>query len=126
LTTALIIVTILIILWFFFFKNKKASKKWAKNKIAEKHGEFHCISIHHNSVACDAVKALDGKRILSAEAPELPLPGCDVVKCQCKFHHHEERRDGERRGAYNKAVEEITSTTMQLHPRQKGDRRKSN
>jgi len=126
LATLLIIVTVLMILWFFFFKNKKVPDERVKNKAAEKHGEFHSISIHHNSAACDAVKELDGQRILSAEAPELPLPGCDVAQCQCKFHHHEERRAGERRGAYNNAVEDITSTTMQLQPRKKGDRRKSN
>ena len=125
-TTVLIIVTVLMIFWFFFFKNKKAADKPIKNEIAEKHGEFHCISIHYGSSACDAVKEFEGKRVLSGDAPVLPLPACDVAQCHCKFHHHEERRTGERRGAYNKAVEDITSSTMQLQPRQKADRRTTN
>jgi len=42
--------------------------------------------------ACEAVKAVGGTRFLLAEAPELPLPDCDLP-CACKFAHYRDRRD---------------------------------
>jgi hypothetical protein len=38
-----------------------------------------------------------GRRYLSAEAPKLPLPACDVRSCHCRFVHFEDRRDGDDR-----------------------------
>jgi len=117
LTTVLIILFALILFWFVFINKKNKSKSGIK------HGQYHCVTILAGEQACKAVEQLKNKRILSAEAPSLPLPGCDVEQCQCRFNHHEERRIGERRGAYNKAIEEITGATVELKPRQKKDRR---
>ena len=59
--------------------------------------EYHAVSIKFKSDACAAVKALEGKRILSREAPMLPLPDCDNPNCRCVYKHHDDRRAGPRR-----------------------------
>ena len=63
--------------------------------------KFHAVSIRTGLIACDAARALHGERFLSAAAPPIPLQGCDVANCQCKFVHHADRRSGEdRRSPY--------------------------
>jgi len=42
--------------------------------------------------ACESVKKLRHKRFLPAEAPSLPLPGCDAVRCHCRYAHFDDRR----------------------------------
>lgn len=57
-----------------------------------KNDTFHCVETHHHTDCCNAVKDLHGKRFLSAEAPKLPVTGCDKDHCQCDYIHHEDRR----------------------------------
>jgi hypothetical protein len=60
--------------------------------------EFHAVSIKPGFHRCNSVKKLDGVRIMSADAPPLPLPDCDIEECSCRYVHHEDRRvDGDRR-----------------------------
>ena len=110
---------VIVVSWF-LLKNKKS--KHHKKKVV--HGKYHCVTVIFNESSCAAVKKLKGKRILSSEAPLFPLQGCDVDKCECRFQHHEERRDEERRGAYNKAIDDIAQSTMTITPRSSKDRRK--
>ena len=59
---------------------------------------FHAISIVAGPNPCAQVKALVDTRLLSLEAPRLPLVGCtNPGGCRCKFQHHEDRRSGPRR-----------------------------
>ena len=58
---------------------------------------YHAVSIHYRMNACEAAKQLTDKRFLSNEAPKLPLPECTASTCQCRYGHHEDRRDGEER-----------------------------
>jgi hypothetical protein len=57
----------------------------------------HAVSIERDLLPCDAAKALEDKRFLSHEAPELPLAGCDRDKCGCRYIHHSDRRSNEER-----------------------------
>ena len=59
--------------------------------------EFHAVSLKATGNACDAAKAMMGRRFLSAAAPKLPLPECDVLECRCRFTHHKDRRSGKDR-----------------------------
>ena len=59
--------------------------------------QFHAVSLKLSSGACDAAKALQGKRFLSNAAPRIPLEDCDAGKCDCRFVHHKDRRSGEDR-----------------------------
>jgi hypothetical protein len=57
----------------------------------------HAVSVESDFMVCDAARTLGDKRFLSAEAPPLPLPGCDRGRCECRYVHHEDRRVGDER-----------------------------
>lgn len=59
---------------------------------------FHAVSVLCGPNACAAAKQLQDVRVLSTDAPRLPLVHCDSPgTCQCTYHHHEDRRAGPRR-----------------------------
>jgi hypothetical protein len=61
---------------------------------------YHSISIEcGRSRACRTARTLVNRRFLAAEAPPLPLPGCDSANCICRYQHHEDRRSDLRRAA---------------------------
>ena len=61
---------------------------------------FHAVEIHASRSACDAAREVTGRRYLSAEAPLLPLADCsDPRRCNCRYRHYQDRRDGPRRDA---------------------------
>lgn len=78
--------------------NKKAqmSNQASKKSSKTAGNPYHCVELKMPYSACEAVLKLHGKRFLSAEAPQLPLPDCDQ-HCQCKFKHHNDRRSAEDR-----------------------------
>lgn len=55
---------------------------------------YHAVSIKLSGRACTAAQDMTGRRFLSTAAPKLPLPGCDVLDCNCRFVHHKDRRAG--------------------------------
>lgn len=61
---------------------------------------FRCVEILPAADSCEAVRALEGQRILNAEAPLLPLPECDRIDdCSCRYRHFRDRRATVRRDA---------------------------
>jgi hypothetical protein len=59
---------------------------------------YHCVTVNSGTHACPAAAALQGVRLLSAEAPRLPLPDCSMPDdCRCTYRHHDDRRTGPRR-----------------------------
>jgi hypothetical protein len=58
---------------------------------------YHAVSIAPGLRACEAARALEGKRFLSREAPKLPLKDCSCSTCVCRYEHYEDRRNGQRR-----------------------------
>ncbi len=63
---------------------------------------FHCVSIVGGEAACPAVRELDSQRLLSADAPRLPLATCDRPgQCRCTYRHFDDRRAGPRRSIEN-------------------------
>ena len=46
---------------------------------------------------CKAVQRLAGRRFLPDEAPLLPLPGCDLAICSCRYKRLVNRRSEIRR-----------------------------
>lgn len=53
---------------------------------------YHAVSLAVGRDCCRQVEALIGTRFLAAKAPKLPLPGCDVRNCNCRYVHHVDRR----------------------------------
>ena len=59
---------------------------------------FHAVSVVCGPNACAAAKQLRNVRVLSADAPRLPLATCDGPDtCRCTYRHHDDRRAGPRR-----------------------------
>jgi len=114
-----VVLLLVIMIWFFVIRKKKTPSK----KIV--HGKYHCVTVAYSKDACDAVKKLKNQRILSSEAPVLPLAECDRSECGCRFHHHEERRVEERRDAYHKAIDEFSEATVTMKSRSEKDRRQN-
>jgi hypothetical protein len=48
--------------------------------------------------SCAGAQALAGSRILAADAPVLPVDGCDV-RCTCAYRRYADRRSENRRRA---------------------------
>jgi hypothetical protein len=61
---------------------------------------YHCVEIVAGPGGCKAAVELKKTRLLSADAPRLPLATCDTPgQCNCRYRHHDDRRAGPRRGA---------------------------
>ena len=59
---------------------------------------FHGVEVMPSRNACAEVLKLEGKRLLSEEAPLLPLASCSrVTKCTCRYRHYKDRRTEARR-----------------------------
>ena len=86
---------------------------------------FHGVSLKPGLEACPAVQALAGQRFLPAEAPTVPLPGCDQKKCQCAYSHHSDRRErGDRRSGWG-SFGGFTPTASKAEQRGKNPDRRS-
>ena len=93
--------------------------------IADKSSPYHAVSLKYSSSACNAAKAMTGRRFLSSAAPRLPLPECDALQCRCRFVHHSDRRSGsDRRSPFSPGSPGGTGT-YRIERRQKKDRRKN-
>ncbi len=81
------------------FKSEPAKSKPAATatKSAPAATPYHAVSINPGEQACAAAYRSSGQRILSRQAPKLPLPTCDAFHCTCRFSHHNDRRAGARR-----------------------------
>lgn len=56
---------------------------------------YHAVAIHpQGETACPYAEGLRRKRFLAREAPLLPLSGCSVERCKCKYRHYADRRSG--------------------------------
>lgn len=62
--------------------------------------KYHCVEVIAPSGGCEAARALKSVRLLSSEAPRLPLATCDhPATCKCVYRHFDDRRQGPRREA---------------------------
>lgn len=61
---------------------------------------YHCVEVKTGFHACEAACHLGDIRYLPDEAPALPVSGCTAHKCACRYVHHDDRRDDDRRNPY--------------------------
>ena len=54
---------------------------------------YRSVSINCGEGACEAARAIGVKRVLVGELGNLPLKECDAAACECKYMHHDDRRD---------------------------------
>jgi hypothetical protein len=106
-------------------RNKTESEKIKKPQQRIR-GAYHAVAIKYSENACDAAKAMTGRRFLSTAAPRLPLPGCDYIDCRCQFAHYDDRRTGrDRRSPFAPASSSGNTGSFQRDRRDRTDRRKS-
>lgn len=85
---------------------------------------FHAVSLKFPATACEAAKAMEGRRFLSSAAPRIPLPECDVLECKCRFVHHKDRRAGDdRRNIYGQGFGGASTGSYEEEQRKRGERR---
>jgi hypothetical protein len=60
--------------------------------------KYRCVEVIAPATGCDAARLLKNTRLLSMEAPRLPLSNCDrPADCKCIYRHFDDRRQGPRR-----------------------------
>jgi hypothetical protein len=95
LSTLVIILALLLLVWL-FVRRRQAQPSNQSDSVSErasrKNTEYHAVSIRFESNACKAAREMEGRRFLSSAAPRLPLADCDVLECNCRFIHHQDRR----------------------------------
>ena len=73
---------------------------------------YHCVTVNSGGYGCPAAEALRGIRLLSADAPRLPLPDCtQPERCRCTFKHYDDRRIRPRRARERGEIADPWSTT---------------
>lgn len=77
-------------------------------KRPRKSTKYHSVTIELDPHPCAAVKAIGGAKLLSHEAPILPVSECDQANCRCRYIHHDDRRGWIRRG-YESALGQIAA-----------------
>lgn len=81
-----------------FRLKKKPGRSAGKPRISSLMHLFHGIEIVPGPAACPAVGELARQRLLSEDAPRLPLNTCDQqIQCTCKYKHFVDRRTDARR-----------------------------
>ncbi len=92
--------------WLRSSSKKTSSKKKGTKKSAlgaatvdlDKGSKFQAVAISSGlNGCCSEAKALNGKRFLIRSAPVLPLKGCSLSECQCRYIKYEDRRQEPRR-----------------------------
>jgi hypothetical protein len=77
---------------------------------------YHCVSVMPGKMSCAAAQAIHGQRLLSPEAPRLPLDGCETPgECNCTYQHHDDRRAGPRRARERNELADPYSATERRH-----------
>jgi len=79
---------------------------------------YHAVSIKAGPNCNETAQMYGGKRFLSGEAPPLPQPTCDATACECRYLHHDDRRDG-----FDRRHRDVWNPNSQLA--KVGDRRRS-
>jgi len=118
---------VLLVGWLFIRRrqSKKPSAVKPRRRAPTNKKSYHAVSIKFESRACMAAKKKEGERFLSAEAPRLPLPECDVSKCLCHFAHHKDRRvSKDRRNIFNASGHSSTTGKHEQERRGARDRRR--
>ena len=123
------LVAVLLIAWLYLRRRSAARQAQEAaaarpKKVAD--STYHAVSIKFGKDACAAAKNMSGHRFLASEAPRIPLPGCDVAVCECRFTHHQDRRTGkDRRSPFGRGSIGGGTGRFDKERREKSDRRKS-
>ncbi len=118
------VLLILAIVWLVVRIRQNKAALLAPPQKASNKGAFHAVAIKYSENACDAAKAMTGRRFLSSAAPRLPLPDCDYMDCRCAFAHYKDRRTSkDRRSPFAAGGVSGSTGKFERERREKTDRR---
>ncbi len=126
--TLLSILLVLTVAWLIvrIRRNKAEALAEQQPRVVDPKGAFHAVSLRYSHNACDEAKQMTGRRFLSNAAPKLPLPGCTVLQCRCKYIHHKDRRGAsDRRSPFGSVGAAAGTGSFERERRELADRRKN-
>ena len=117
---------ILAVVWLVVrIRQNKAATKAESTPNTNDQGQYHAVAIKYSENACDAAKAMTGRRFLANAAPRLPLPECNFLECRCQFAHYDDRRaKRDRRSPFARAGATDGTGSYEKERREKTERRK--
>ena len=127
LNTLAVILLLLLSIWW-LMRKRRASQDDAHTPVfrpRKKQTAYHAVSIKFRENACDAAKAMAGRRFLATAAPTLPLRDCDSLDCKCHFAHHDDRRSGQDRRSPFSPGQTIAGTGSYDVEKRKGEDRRN-
>jgi len=66
---------------------------------------YQCVEVIAAANGCDAARSFKNIRLLSVDAPRLPLTTCDRPSdCKCIYRHFSDRRQGSRRDSEHATI----------------------
>jgi len=94
-----LLLVLLLAIWLYIRSRQltKSDEESPTTPMSQANTAYHAVSIKFPSNACNAAREMAGRRFLSTAAPKLPLAGCEVLDCSCRFVHHKDRRAGKDR-----------------------------
>ena len=119
------VLLVLTVAWLIVRIRQNKATTQAESRPSERtKGEYHAVAIKYSENACDAAKAMTGRRFLSNAPPRLPLPECDFLECRCQFAHYDDRREGrDRRSPFAHAGSTDGTGSYEKERRERADRR---
>ena len=123
-----LLLILLIAIWVLIRIRKSSGTDQTKTTVRAHKGNavYHAVSIKLSGHVCKAAEEMRGRRFLSTAAPKLPLPGCDVLDCNCRFTHHKDRRAGkDRRSPFARGGFAGGTGKFKTEQRKREDRRAS-
>jgi hypothetical protein len=96
----LLLAVIAVAAWYLLWRGRRRSTTADPRRISRPSAagaDRSRIRLRPGPGACAPARQQAGHRIPTSEMPRLPLPGCRVQVCRCRFEEVYERRSGERR-----------------------------
>ena len=110
--------------WYAMRESERRLKRMLEaSEVALAKPSYRCVKIEFGDHACQPVQAFQAKPILVNDAPRLPLVGCNVSQCDCKFTRFDDRRSGEDRRI--SAAEAAENARIYADKRVRRDRRRA-
>lgn len=127
LMTMFLILALLAAIWWLVRKRREGISEAPVSRARPKSTstQFHAVSIQYSGKACQAAIDMSGRRFLATAAPRLPLPECDILECNCRFSHHDDRRSHkDRRSPFGPGGVGGSTGSFATEQRDGSDRRK--
>lgn len=128
--TMFLILALLVSIWWLIKKRREDAQEAPASAVVQpksSNTQFHAVSIRLSGHSCKAAKEMSGRRFLATAAPKLPLPNCDVLDCNCRFAHHDDRRaNKDRRSPFGPGGTAGSTGAYTSEQRSGTDRRKGN